>query len=315
MIAVVVPCYRVRARILEVLAAIGSECERIYVVDDCCPEGSGAWVEAQCNDARVRVLKHDVNLGVGGATLTGYAAAVEDGATVIVKIDGDGQMDPRLVPLFVAPILAGEADYTKGNRFFEPSGLHAMPRMRLLGNTALSFLSKLSSGYWNLFDPTNGYTAIHAKVARLILRRDVDQRWFFESDVLHHLGILRAVICDVPMAAHYGDERSSLRIASVLGVFAWKHARNVVRRVFYNYYLRDFNIASIELALGPVLLAFGSIVGAHHWLRSIETGELASAGTVMLAALPIILGTQLVLAFLGFDLRNIPAQPIHRRLR
>ena len=314
MIAVVIPCYRVRAHILEVIAEIGPECQAIFVVDDACPEQSGALVEQQCRDPRVQVLRHSENQGVGGATLTGYAAAVERGAQVIVKLDGDGQMDPALIPRFAAPITAGDADYVKGNRFFDLDGLRAMPRVRLFGNTMLSFLSKLSSGYWNVFDPTNGYTAIHAAVARVLLGKRVSRRWFFESDVLYHLGILRAVVWDVPMAARYGDESSSLKVRAVVGTFALKHARNTLRRLFYNYYLRDFNVASIELALGPLLLAFGTAVGVRHWIESIGTGRLASAGTVMLAALPVILGAQLVLAFLGYDLRNIPTEPLQRRL-
>lgn len=314
MIAVVVPCFRVQRQILPVLAAIGQECQRIYVVDDACPEAGGAWVEAQCEDPRVRVLRHVENRGVGAATLTGYAAALADGARVIVKLDGDGQMDPALIPRFIAPILAGEADYTKGNRFYDLEGLRPMPRVRLFGNTMLSFFSKLSSGYWNLLDPTNGYTAIHAKLAERLVTRGISTRWFFESDMLYHLGILRAVVCDVPMASRYDGEPSSMRVWQVIVPFACKHIWNTLRRLFYNYYLRDFNVASIELALGPPLIAFGASVGAIHWYTSIDAGRFASAGTVMLAALPIMLGAQLVLAFLGYDLRNMPAQPIHRRL-
>jgi glycosyltransferase involved in cell wall biosynthesis len=165
-IAVVIPCYRVRKHVLAVLAAIGPECSRIYVVDDACPEQTGELVESECHDPRVRVLRSERNQGVGGATLLGVRAALADGADVIVKLDGDGQMDPALVPRLVQPILAGEADYAKGNRFFDLDGLGSMPRARVLGNSLLSFASKLSSGYWNVFDPTNGFTAIHAAVAR-----------------------------------------------------------------------------------------------------------------------------------------------------
>lgn len=124
--------------------------------------GSGEYVKAHCTDPRVTVVKHEKNKGVGGAVMTGYRAAIADGAKVIVKIDGDGQMDPSLLREFVMPILGGEADYTKGNRFYDLSNISRMPAMRLFGNAGLSFLAKLSTGYWNIFDPTNGYTAIHA---------------------------------------------------------------------------------------------------------------------------------------------------------
>src|SRR5438034_6512860 len=159
-IAVVIPCYRVTRQVADVLAAIGPECGRIYVVDDACPDHSGDFVAANCHDPRICVVRHPVNQGVGAAVMTGYRAAVADGATVIVKIDGDGQMDPRLLRRFVVPIVAGEADYTKGNRFYDLGDVGRMPGARIFGNAVLSILAKLSTGYWGIFDPTNGYTAI-----------------------------------------------------------------------------------------------------------------------------------------------------------
>ena len=204
-IAVVIPCYRASDRILGVLGAIGPECAAIFVVDDGCPEGTGKLVRDRVTDPRVRVLSHDRNRGVGAAVMTGYRAALADGADIIVKMDGDGQMAPADLPALVAPILEGSSDYAKGNRFAELSGLPAMPVVRMIGNAALSFVTKFSSGYWDVFDPTNGYTAIHAEVvARLPLDR-IAPRYFFESDMLFRLYTVRAVVCDVPMPALYGS--------------------------------------------------------------------------------------------------------------
>ncbi|MCX5739811.1 MAG: glycosyltransferase family 2 protein [Proteobacteria bacterium] len=314
MIAAVIPCFRVKRHILGVLAAIPAAVDRIYVVDDGCPEGSGAAVESGCSDPRVRVLHHERNEGVGGATLTGYRAALADGATVIVRLDGDGQMDPALIPRLVRPILEGAADYAKGNRFFELEGLRAMPPLRLFGNSMLSFASKLSSGYWNVFDPTNGFTAIHATVLRQLPLDKLSHGWFFESDLLFRLGTIRAVVCDVPIPARYGDEESSLVVRRVVGEFAWKHFANAAKRIFYNYYLRNFNIASIEIALGIPLVAFGTWIGVTHWIDSHLHETPATSGTVMLAALPVLVGIQLVLAFLSYDLQNVPRDVLHRRL-
>jgi len=314
MIAAVIPCFRVKRHILGVLAAIPVAVDRIYVVDDGCPEGSGAAVESGCSDPRVRVLRHERNEGVGGATLTGYRAALADGATVIVRLDGDGQMDPALIPRLVRPILEGAADYAKGNRFFELEGLRAMPPLRLFGNSMLSFASKLSSGYWNVFDPTNGFTAIHATVLRQLPLDKLSHGWFFESDLLFRLGTIRAVVCDVPIPARYGDEESSLVVRRVVGEFAWKHFANAAKRIFYGYYLRNFNIASIEIALGIPLIAFGTWIGVTHWIDSHLHETPATSGTVMLAALPVLVGIQLVLAFLSYDLQNVPRDVLHRRL-
>jgi dolichol-phosphate mannosyltransferase len=313
-VAVVIPCYRVRDHILQVVSAIGRDVCAIYIVDDGCPDDTGSFVEQHCHDNRVKVLRRARNEGVGAAVMTGYQAAIADAMDIIVKVDGDGQMDPRLIPAFIAPIAAGEADYAKGNRFYDLENLHGMPKMRLIGNAALSFLTKLSSGYWDLFDPTNGYTAIHGEVARRLPFAKISRRYFFESDMLFRLNTLRAVVVDIPMEARYGNEESHLRIHRVIGEFCGKHPRNFVKRLFYNYYLRDMSIASIELPLGVAMLAFGVVFGARHWIDSWRNGELSSAGTVMLSAITIIIGIQLLLAFLAYDIASIPRRPLHRKL-
>jgi len=312
-IAVVIPSYRVTRHILGVIAGIGPEVARIYVVDDKCPDASGAFVRAHCSDPRVTVLEHAENQGVGGAVMTGYRAAIDDGARVIVKIDGDGQMDAALLPDFVAPILAGEADYTKGNRFFDLEQIRQMPAMRLFGNAVLSLMTKVSSGYWNLFDPTNGYTAIHADAARHLPFDKISRRYFFETDMLFRLNTLGAVVADVPMDAKYGDEVSNLKISKVVTEFAVKHVRNLGKRLFYNYYLRNMSLASLELPLGLGLLGFGTVYGLARWIGSAESDVATPAGSVMLAALPVIMGVQLILAFLAYDIASVPTRPLHKK--
>lgn len=261
-IAVILPSYKVRQHIIGVIRLIGPEVSRIYVVDDCCPDHSGCFVESNGKDERIVVIRHTENQGVGGAVMTGYKAALEDGMDIFVKVDGDGQMDPRLILDFVAPIAAGEADYTKGNRFFDLEGIHAMPKARLFGNAMLSFMTKLSSGYWNLFDPTNGYTAIHRDVARHLPYTTISHRYFFETDMLFRLNTLRAVVIDIPMDAKYGNEISGLKISKIVSEFLIKHTRNFCKRIFYNYYLRDMSLASLELPLGLLMLLFGVTFGA-----------------------------------------------------
>jgi dolichol-phosphate mannosyltransferase len=311
-IAVVIPSYRVTRHIIGVIDAIGPEVARIYVVDDQCPDGSGDFVEANCRDSRVKVLRHAVNQGVGGAVMTGYRAAIAEGLSIIVKVDGDGQMDPALIPRFIEPILAGEADYTKGNRFFNLDEIRAMPKIRLVGNAILSLMTKVSSGYWNLFDPTNGYTAIHVSVARQLPFDKISTRYFFETDMLFRLNTNFAVVQDIPMDASYGDEVSNLKISKILGEFLVKHLRNFGKRVFYNYYLRDMALASIELPLGLLLLLAGGGFGLAHWISSAQDSAVTPAGTVMLAALPVLMGLQLILAFFSYDIASVPTRPIHR---
>jgi dolichol-phosphate mannosyltransferase len=310
-IAVVIPCYRVKKHILNVISAIGPEVTKIYVVDDKCSEESGKFVVDNCQDPRVTVSFNAVNLGVGGAVMAGYQAAVKDGMHIVIKIDGDEQMDPALIPRFVQPIKDGRADYTKGNRFFNLDNVRSMPALRLFGNAVLSFLNKLSSGYWDIFDPTNGYTAIHTEVLRELPIEKISQRYFFESDMLFRLNLLKAVVVDVPMDAKYGDEVSNLKVSKIVTEFLGKHARNFCKRIFYNYYLRDLSLASLELPLGLLLFTFGTSFGLVQWWHA-ATNDLATpAGTVMLSALPTLMGLQLILAFLAYDIGAVPRTPRH----
>lgn len=314
-VAVIIPAFRVRAHVLKVLGAIGPEVDGIYVVDDACPEGSGAYVQDNCADPRVRVLFNTSNLGVGGAVLAGYVQAIDDGMDVLVKIDGDGQMDPAILWAFVAPIVAGEADYTKGNRFFDLTNVRRMPGFRLFGNAVLSFFAKVSTGYWHVLDPTNGYTAIHAEVARRLPLGKVNRRYFFETDLLFRLNVMRAAVVDVPMDPVYGDEQSNLSIGKVIPEFLFKHARNTLKRVFYNYFLRDMSFASLQLVIGVLLTLVGLTYGASRWVESAAAHAVTPAGTVAVAALPVLLGIELLLAFFAHDIAAVPARVIHPILR
>lgn len=310
MIAAVIPCYRVGDHVLQVLADIPASIERIYCIDDACPQASGTIIEAQCSDPRVRVLRHAQNQGVGGAVITGYAAALADGAEIVVKIDGDGQMPMEMLGDLLQPILTGRADYTKGNRFYFLRDLEGMPPHRLFGNAVLSLLTKLSSGYWSVFDPTNGFTAIHRAALKRLRLNTLKRGYFFESDMLHHLYLERAVVVDVPMPAKYGEAESSLSVIGSILPFLRGNLRNFVRRVVYAYYIRDLNIASLEMALSLPLIAGGALWSLSHWWTSAETGIAATAGEVTIGLLPIIMGFQMLLAAIHYDTRNMPDRPL-----
>jgi dolichol-phosphate mannosyltransferase len=313
-IAVIVPCYRVRDSILKVVKEGLDYADAVYCVDDACPEESGRLVQSEFDDERVRVIFADQNGGVGSAMKAGYKAALDDGHDIMVKLDGDGQMDASLIPRFTAPIQDGRADYSKGNRFHELGYLTGMPAMRLFGNSALSLLTKVSSGYWKILDPTNGYTAIHASVLKLLPLDKLHNRYFFESDMLFRLNISRAVVRDIPMRALYGDEQSSLQIHRQVLPFFFGHIKNFFKRTFYTYFLRDFNIATLQLLAGLGFGLFGLIFGLSAWSQSIETGIEASAGTVMLAGMPSIIAVQFLLSFLNYDIQNIPSHPLSKAL-
>jgi dolichol-phosphate mannosyltransferase len=312
-IAVVVPSYRVTDHIQEVLSKIGPEVEQIFVVDDACPDNSGDFVEKNVKDKRVTVLRHTTNQGVGGAVISGYRAALDAKADIVVKVDGDGQMDPALIPRLVEPILRGEADYVKGNRFDSLEDLFEMPRVRIFGNAVLSFWSKLSTGYWSITDPTNGFTAIHSKALKAVNLDKLRKSYFFESDLLFRLSVVNAVVTDMPMKAVYGEERSHLRIRKVLFEFPYRHTVNLMKRVFYKYYLREWSIASFELPIGLSFTVFGIWFGLASFAAANSLGQAATAGQVTLSAVGIILGVQLLLSFLAYDIQAEPRIPKQRR--
>ncbi len=309
-VAVVLPCYRSREHVLDVIAAIGPEVFLIVAVDDACPLGTGDHIRQNCHDPRVVVVSNPVNLGVGGATMHGYRVALDHDADIIVKVDSDGQMDPAILPDIIHPIVAGLADYTKGNRFFSIENLKSMPGIRIFGNAGLSFLTKFSTGYWHLFDPTNGYTAIHRVALRSLPLEKLDNRYFFESDILFRLYLAGAVVIDVPMTARYADEVSNLRIGKVLLPFLGKNIRNFGKRIFYRYFLRDLTFGSMELVLGTTLLLFGVIFGISKWIAAANAGVPATAGQVMLTGLPILVGVQMILGFFSFDFMAVPRVPL-----
>lgn len=309
-IAVAIPCYKVTQHVLGVIEAIGPEVDTIYAVDDACPVGSGRYIEEHNRDPRVRVLYHEENQGVGGAVVTAYEAALADGLDIVVKIDGDGQMNPALLPLFVRPLLQGRADYTKGNRFYRPESVQGMPPVRLFGNAVLSFLTKLSCGYWNVMDPTNGYTAIRTCVLAELPLDKLERRYFFETDMLFRLNTVRAVVRDVPMDAVYADEESNLKVSRVLPEFLRKHLSRLGRRYVYNYLVRDFNVGTLYSLFAALLLLAGALFGGWHWIVSSSTNHPATSGTVMLAALPILIGIQCLIAFLHYDVSSVPTEPI-----
>lgn len=303
-ISVVIPSYKVVKHILDVIKDIPEFVNHIIVVDDKCPQNSGQMAETSI-DNRVIVCYHEKNLGVGGAVVTGYKKALELDSDIIVKIDGDGQMDVNYMQKLIQPILDEKADYTKGNRFTDFKALRAMPKIRLFGNSGLSFLVKAASGYWNLMD-TNGFTAINKYALAELDLDNLAKRYFFESDMLINLNIEKAVVVDVEIPAKYGDEKSSLSITKTLVGFPPKLFKGLCKRIFLKYFIYDFNMLSLYLVVGLPMLLFGIVFGSLKWIEAIVSNTETTTGTVMLAVLPIILGTQFILQAIQIDMDNIP---------
>ena len=311
-VAVVIPAHSVSRFILDVIARVDDAVALVIVVDDCCPERTGDLVRRRVDDPRVRVIRNPRTLGVGGAMVVGFRRALAEGSDIIVKLDGDGQHYPEWIPEIVRPIAEGDADMVKGNRFYDIETVRSMPPGRLLANVVLSFAAKLSTGYWDLFDPANGFLAIHRKVATRLPLRKIDSGYFFETDLLFRAGILMAKVVEVPIEAVYGSEKSGVSLLRQAAPFLWKSFRNTVKRVLYCYFLRGFSVASLLLVAGVCAVSFGVSFGLYQWIGSAVP---ATAGTVMLAGLPVLSGLQMLIGFVGHDIARQPASAIHMRLR
>jgi glycosyltransferase involved in cell wall biosynthesis len=309
-VAVIIPVYCEEDRVRNVLNGLPSWVDHVVVVDDASADRT-AEVVGSIEDKRCVLLRHEKNQGVGAATLTGWRKALELGADILVKMDGDGQMDPSALATLIAPLAEGKADYAKGNRFLHAMALTRMPWIRRFGNIGLSFMAKLASGYWSVFDPTNGYVAIHAAVMSLLDENRIHKRFFFEHSLLLELGLHRAVVCDVYMPARYGDKVSSLSEQRSLIEFPPLLVKGCCRRWRIQYFVRDFSDVSLLLLIGTAATAFGTTWGIYHWYAAASQRVTASTGTVMIAVLPIVLGLQFLLQALIADIQRAPREPLH----
>lgn len=303
--AVAIPAYRAEATIARVVTTLPPLVDRVVVVDDGSPDGTSAALGA-ISDARLEVVRHEKNRGVGGAMKTAFRRCLDLGADVVVKMDSDGQMDPARLPALLDALLDTGCDYAKGNRFLDEHALRDMPRVRLFGNLALTFLTKMASGYWHIFDPQNGYLAARTSVLRRLALEDIADDYFFENDMLVHLNILESRVVDVPMPARYGDERSSLRIGTILRRFPLRLLDRLRKRIWQRYVLRDFSPVALFLFLGAPLMLAGMAFGGWAWYESAKTGVVSSTGRVMLSVLPIVIGFQLILQAVLLDISSSP---------
>jgi glycosyltransferase involved in cell wall biosynthesis len=304
-IATVVPAHNEARHIARVVETTPDYVDHVIVVDDSSNDGTSEAAAAS-RDSRLIVLRTTSNQGVGGAVILGYRKAVELGDDIVVKMDGDGQMPPEYISSLLNPIIEQGYDYSKGNRFLASDSLTQMPRQRLIGNIVLTFLTKLASGYWHIFDPQNGYTAIKTDVLRILDLDAIHKRFFFENDILVHLNFLNARVKDVAIPARYGDEESDLNVLRIGITFPLLLLRRFVRRIYQKYVLRDFSPIALFLLFGVAMFLWGLIFGLIIWIKSYITGHPTATGTIMLALLPLILGFQLLLQALVMDIHETP---------
>ena len=299
-IAVAIPCYRVEEHLEKVVAGIPEFVDILLLVDDCSTDGTPVLVDRLADGHRIVALHHTENKGVGGAMKTAFRKAMEMAVDVVVKLDGDGQMDAAYIEPLVEALQEG--DFAKGNRLFDRRMLRRMPAIRRIGNMGVGFMVKAASGYWNVSDPVNGFFAIRTETLR---RMDLDRiadRYFFESSMLIEMHYAGARIHEVSMPAIYADEHSNLSIGKTLFSFPPRLIAAWLRRLHLSYFVYDFNICSLYILVGLPSFLFGLIFGLANWIHYASLSCPSPTGTIMVAVLTFILGFQMLLAAAQYDI-------------
>lgn len=300
-IGIVIPYYNDAGHIKTVVQKLPDFIDTIMIVDDRSQEPLPV-----IQSKKVFTHRNEENSGVGGATITGWEKIAGHRPDIVVKMDADDQMDPRYLTDLLDPIIDNRAEFTKGNRFQDFQSLKKMPFLRRLGNLGLSFLCKMATGYWNNFDPTNGFFAIRTSLIEKLNKKRLHPRFFFETSLMAELYFHNARIMDVPMGAIYNDEKSSLKIGRELFKYPFRLFKIFIRRIILTYYFYDFNMASLYMLMGIPLFLFGVIYGLQVWHTNAVKNILTPTGTIMIITLSIILGFQLILQAIQIDIEKSP---------
>lgn len=302
----VMPCYKSSKKAPSVAQDVINYVDKLVCVDDCCPENTGKSIENFLKSDQLDFIYHDRNQGIGGAMKSGIQHALKFNPEIIIKIDSDGQMNPNLIPKLLEPILNGSSEFTKGNRFTNPKFITKMPLIRIIGNIGLGFITKLSTGYWELFDPTNGFLALRSNVLRDISLEKIDNGYFFETDLLFRCALCNVLISEIPMEASYEDEKSSLSPFKEFFKFLLKHTNIFFKRLTYQYFLLDFSPGSISLLLSIIFGCVAFFVGLNSFLFYGKLNIETPIGTQILFLATSLICNQLFIGFIYYDSSQKP---------
>lgn len=307
-IGVIIPYYNASKQILRVIKKLPEYINVVIIVDDQSlePLPKNEILSVINNNTKCHFLTNKINLGVGGATKKGFEYAIKIGIEIVVKVDADDQMDLKFIPNLVNPIIENTTSITKGNRFKNRKALNKMPLIRRIGNVALSFLVKVATGYWHNFDPTNGFIAIKTSVLKEINFSNLSNRYYFETSLLSEFYFQKKQINDISMPAIYSDEKSNMNVFKMIFVFLAKLSKTFFKRIVKEYFLYDFNIGSIYILFGLPMFLFGIIFGTFKWIHHASINTFAPTGTIMIITITIILGFQLLLQAIQYDIFNAP---------
>jgi glycosyltransferase involved in cell wall biosynthesis len=303
-VAVVIPCYNEGHLVARVIETMPDFVDRLYVVDDKSDDDTADVIRrfAEADPERIQFIAHDVNQGVGGAIASGYKAARGDRLDVTVVMAGDAQMDPDDFPAIVAPVARGECDYSKGNRLFTGDAWNIIPRVRYLGNSMISLLTKIASGYWHVADSQSGYTAIGLEALDTIDWDKMYKRYGQPNDLLVRLNIHSFRVRDVTIRPVYGvGEKSGIKPLRMIPRLSWLMFRLFLLRMGMKYVVRDFHPLLFFYGIGLVLFPLGMLSGLYLLLVRLFSGPVAGT-SALFAALMVITGLQFLLFAMWFDM-------------
>lgn len=302
-LSVVIPAYNEERLIKITLDSIPNYLDKIYVIDDGSSDNTFQIIN---NAAETRPniipIKHDKNKGVGAAIITGYKKSLEDNIDISIVMGGDNQMDPRYIPILVEPIIRGTVDYTKGNRLLSKYYTKGMSSWRLFGNSILTLLTKISSGYWSIMDPQNGYTAISREVLESVDLNSIYTKYGYCNDLLTKLNVFGFRVLDIAMPAKYGNEKSKIKYSTYIVKVSWLLMKNFFWRLKTKYIILSLNPIPFFYFAGLVLTPLGIALGIYSlYYKLILEGDLFVRG--VLSLLIVIIGIQFLLFAMLFDIQ------------
>lgn len=302
-IGIVIPYYNASKHIENVVKKAAFYSNAIVIVNDCSKE---PLPKSVVEDSSLVILNNDKNLGVGGASVKGFEELKKRAdIELMIKLDSDDQMDTRFIPEMIESIQLGYG-FVKGNRFRDFKQLKKMPAVRRFGNFFLSFLSKVATGYWNIFDFNNGFFAISKKTYATIDSSNLKASYFFETSLIAELYFYKIPIKEIAMPAIYGNEKSNMKITKMPALFLKNLFKLFISRLIKSYYIYDFSIGTIYMLFSFLFLTTGIAYGGYNWYVYASQGILTPLGTIMISTLLIILGFQLLLQFIQYDILNTP---------
>jgi dolichol-phosphate mannosyltransferase len=296
-ISIVIPVYNVGDGIITLIDKIPDFIDRVYIVDDKCPINTGKKYEnSDKYNNRVKVIYNNTNLGVGGAVKVGYLESIKNDYEFIVKMDGDNQMDPKQIEKLIDPLLEGYS-YSKGNRFLKKHKIKNYPLPRLYGNIFLSLFSKLSSGYWDIYDPINGFTAIKRESLIKLNLNDIDNGYFFESDMMYNLYLDNNRIKDVSVEIKYfKDQIQNMSLIKESSNFFFKNLSRIFKRIKFTYFNNNFSLGTFFISVFILSGLFTTFYGGSNYMYYRAADIFAPTGIILISSISLLL-TFLSLAF------------------